>query len=281
MLKVKQIIDLRDLFSVSDVLLSNGFLVTEQEAGELLVSNLKSDNALRIKVFNAFNSKERRKELFELCTGQIQSSKSEEVKEIEHLLTLSRDRYTNTFEWYIGELFVVKFKAFSYSYGITIDNIIRNSKQTQSGDFDVIAILRNTNIVYCECKSGKMTNVESPQILKWIERGSAIHAELSIMVLDDIIDEQTLTWNLEQIKHPINTPRSLTKVRTKKESVPIYEWGNSYFVSSKANIEEQLRLVFRFNNAKKMAWTYANSPLTKEGFSVLGYDLERLKYQEK
>lgn len=273
-------IDLRELFSVHHILKSRGFNVTSiGENDDLIIPQCHwSANDYNF-LFKVFHSVDNRIEIMNLINKKIKVPHSLVVKSLIDLdgFKLDRKNYATTFEWYIGELLVRKFSAFSHSYGVVIDSIKRNSTGTESGDYDVISVLRNTNLIYIECKSGKSRNIEKEHILKCIERGLSIHCELSIMVIDDIIDEDVLKWELKDALHPIAHTSFLHKiVITGLKESKVFTWGNCYFVTSKKNIEEQIRTVLRVNEANKIFDGYTTS-FDQDSYTKLGYEIEELK----
>lgn len=276
-------INLRELFSIKHILNSRGFNVSRiGENDDLLIPKFHWSDKECDFLFEVFNSVKNRNEILNFISRRSANTQIELVKTLFETVGFQSDRkkYTTTYEWYIGELLVRKFSAFSYSYGVEINNIKRNSTSTGSGDFDIISVLRNTNLVYIECKSGKSKNIEQEHILKCIERGLSIHCELSIMVIDDIIDEEELKWALKDIKHPLANVSYLNNIGIKDiEASKVYEWGNCYFITSKKNIEEQLRTVLRVNEARKIFDGYT-SGFCDESYSHLGYERKEIMLEE-
>lgn len=272
-------INLRELFSVEHILKSRGFNVKSSGKNEdLMIPKFYWPTIECDFLFEVFNSEKNRSEILKLIDKKIEKPNSKLVKTLCTIdgFKFDRKKYTTTYEWYIGELLVRKFSAFSYSYGVIIDKIKRNTTSTESGDFDVISVLRNTKLIYIECKSGKSKNIEPEHILKCIERGLSIHCELSIMVIDGIIDEDILKWVTKDIKHPLANGCCLSYIGIKNlKSSYVYEWGNCYFISSKKNIEEQFRTVLRINEARKIFDGYI-SGFDDESYSNLGYERKEL-----
>ncbi len=267
-------INLRELFSVKHILKSRGFNVTSVGNNEdLIIPILNWATKECDFLFEVFDAVNNRNEILNKINKNIKKPHLELVEILCKMdgFQLDRKRYATTFEWYIGELLVRKFSAFSYSYGVEIDNIKRNSTGTISGDFDIISVLGNTNLIYIECKSGKSKNIEQKHILKCLERALSLHCELSIMLIDDKIDEEYLKWTLKGIKHPLTNVCLLNKIEIKDSSKSsIYEWGNCYFISSNKNIEEQIRSVLRINEARKVFDRYTTD-MCDDSYNILGY----------
>jgi hypothetical protein len=273
MIRPKQI-NLRELISVKDLLNSRGFNVkSEGQNNDLLIPEFRWPSVESNILFEALDDKLNRSEIDKLLKKEIDFPTKDSLKKLIESdgFDLDRKKYTTSFEWYIGELLVRNFSAFSHSYSVEIDNVKRNSTNTDSGDFDILSVLRNTNLIYVECKSGKSSNIEQKHILKCIERALAVHCELAIMVIDDTINEEELKWSLKDITHPLASVSFLSKIEIKERpESSIYEWGNCFFISSKKNIEEQISSVLRINEARKIFNGYT-SGMCDESYSNLGY----------
>lgn len=270
----------RELFSVKDILNSRGFIVTEVGLNEnLLIKQFTWPSPESNLLFEVFDNKNNRKEIFNLLNREISEPHSDLVSALTKAegYCLERNRITATFEWYIGELLTRKFSAFSYDYGVVVSNIRRNSSGTEAGDYDVIAVLRNTNLLYVECKAGRAQNIEQKHILKCVERALALHCELSIIVIDDVIDEERLKDSLKGAKHPLTNVNFLNKLQIKNNAdSSIYEWMNCYFISSVQNVEEQMRAVLRINEARKVSGQYT-SGMGDGAYDSFGYEISELQ----
>jgi len=97
-----------------------------------------------------------------------------------------RNRFSSTFEWYLGELLIKSFGAFSSSYGVTVKDVRRNSDDGDVGDFDVLSILGDMNLLYIETKSGAL---KPDGIIKAIERSLALHCVATVIVVEKISDK--------------------------------------------------------------------------------------------
>lgn len=273
-----KMINQRELIPVKELLNSRGFKVKrEGENGDLLLPKFRWPSMESHVLFQAFDSHANRDILKNLVNDANDNNiYDEDLKKLIQTdgFHFNQDKYAKSFEWYIGELLVKKFSAFSYSYSVEVENIQRNSTGNASGDFDVLAVLRNINLIYVECKSGKFRNLKKENILKCIERGLSLHCELSIMVVDDLIDENHLKYILKEIEHPLADMSYLIRINIKdfKPMPNIYEWGNCFFISSKENIEEQLRTVFRINEARKIFDRYTTG-FSDGIYSKLGYNM--------
>ncbi len=265
-------IDLKHLFSVSDILQARGFTVSSSGLSDDLILPLNTLGEPEHQLlFTCLNNIENRKEILEKIKNPNYRPKNPEVIQLVNRqdIVFDRNKYSTTFEWYIGELVVKKFHAFSYAYGVEVEDIQRNPTGTHSGDFDVLVVLRNTNLLYIECKTG---NYDRKSVQKCVDRAISLHCELSIMVIDDEVKPKKLTAMLEGVEHPLAKVNSLFELQMKgNPHSKVYEWMNCYFVSSTANIEEQIRTVLRVNEAKKVVNQYVNG-ISEKNYNSFGYE---------
>ena len=269
-----KLINLRKLFSVKDVLKARGFDVTQVGDGTNLFLPVKRgiDSAL---LFNCFDNTKVRKDILQRIKNPSFDSRYKLIDELfrRNEFVATREAFSATFEWYIGELLVRKFSAFSSAYGVEVANIQRNTTGKASGDFDVLAVLRNVSLAYVECKTG---NFNREAVLRCVERAVSLHCEFSIIMVDKIISERKLLGILGDIEHPLTGSNWLNRLVVKGHPTSrVYDWMNCYFLSSTANVEEQLRAVLRVNEAKK-AYSQYILGLSEESFSRYGYECQTL-----
>jgi hypothetical protein len=271
-------INIRLLFSVKDILLSRGFkLLSENDLNDTLISGNYNETIDNHKLFNSlfqiFHSVTLRNELLRFIENNTEPKNhivSDLVKS-ERFLP-ERHLFSNSFEWFIGELMVRKFSAFSYSFGTRINEVLRNSDDGNVGDYDTLVVQRNTNLIYFECKTGRY---DRRAIMKSIERSISLHTEFIVFFIMGSINETKLSDCLINADYPnFKNPR-LLKVNIKTSDVSIYKWHNCYFISGEENIEEQLRTVLRINQAKKIMVLY-QTEIEDNLYSSLGYHIEEI-----
>lgn len=265
------------LFSVKNILSARGFdLKKEDEGDNLLIRSIhqkKYPNGEHL--FAIFNNFQKRKELLRAIQHPDNGSDDKEIdKLVKHAdFRNDRNKFSYTFEWYMGELVVRKFSAFSYSYGVEVEDIQRNETNTYAGDYDVLAVLRNLNLIYVECKTGKF-NRES--ILKSVGRALSLHCDFVIIMIDNPINEDQLQDKLKKAKHPLLPIHRLNQIQTKGNSASlIYDWMNCYLLTSSGDIEEQIKTVLRVNQAKKILPQYMFGYENHE-FEQLGYTIKTI-----
>ncbi len=195
-------LQLEQLFSVERVLSSRGFSVKSEGNGEdtILDKSSWSQNEADL-VFDIFNNSILRKELLGHIENNVEKSDLSET--VSNLIRIDefkkgRQRFSTTYEWYVGELLVRKFMAFSSSYGVTVNAICRNSDGGTSGDFDVLSILGDMNLIYLECKSGK---TKQNSIKNTLERSISLHCAASVVIRQDVT-ETSLKQQLS-FAHPV------------------------------------------------------------------------------
>jgi len=276
---------LNDLFSAENILKSRGFHVSEVGSNsELVIKNMPlpnlqfgllivhKDTGLVYEIFDAFNL---RKELREYIEGKIVAPSSKQIIQlIDHPdFQMSRQAFSTTFEWYVGEMMVRNFAGLSSSFGVRIGDLFRLSSSTsEPGDFDVITILRNLGVAYFECKTG---GFDQDKILKCVERSVALHCEFSIMFVDKNINKSALVQMLTDVRYPMLNKNVLRTISLSNTTIFIYAWMNCYFIDSTGDITSQLNVVLRINEAIKTnrhdvtAWSVDN-------FKDLGYDVNNI-----
>ena len=242
-------IDLRELFSVRHILDSHGFEVQfVEDKRETLLPSLKWTQPETELLFRIFGDENSRKELFYKITDPYFNLSKTDVKSLtEEIGFLSEiKRYLTTFEWYIGELMIKHFGAFSASYGVNLKNI----KSSENTYYDILIVLRSVNLMYFKCKVEEFSNDE---VIKCIKEGLDLYSEQTVMFIDDSVKEARIATALRGINHPFNEKAELKKIWTSEspEDV-IYEWGNFYMISDSGNIKEKIRIIMRINAAKKV-----------------------------
>ncbi|EAY31977.1 hypothetical protein [Microscilla marina] len=269
--------NLDQLFSVKNILSARGFDIRkEDKENNLLIKNIrqrKYPNGEHL--FRIFNDFRKRKELLHAITHSKKTSSDKEVRKLINHAEFAPDRnkFSYTFEWYMGELVVRRFSAFAYSYGVEVEDVQRNETNTYAGDYDVLVVLRNLNLIYIECKTGKF-NRES--ILKSVGRSLALHCDFVIIMIDNPIHANQLHHKLKGADHPLLPLHRLNQIQTKgNDASLIYDWMNCYLLTSSGNIEEQIKTVLRINQAKKILPQYMFGYENHE-FEQLGYTIKTL-----
>ncbi len=112
------------LFSVERILASRGFQIKSEgiATDTLLTKNPWTFEEHNL-MFEAFDNVIFRNELLTAIENPSFSSSHPEVSNLLALPTFKRDRnkFSTTFEWYVGELLVRKFQAFSSSFGVNVE----------------------------------------------------------------------------------------------------------------------------------------------------------------
>ncbi|MEP7197997.1 MAG: hypothetical protein ABI851_15875 [Saprospiraceae bacterium] len=262
----------RELFSVPQILLSRGFEVTKIDTVEkLLLTEENQYDEIWKSLYDIYYDNKLRTELKSCLYKKAEAKSGEIIKLLNHPKFINeQNRFDNTFEWFAGELMIRKFAAFSASYGVIVRDIKRNSTGTESGDFDSLVVLRDTNLAYFECKEGSFDN---ESILKCYERMLSLNCQYSILFCVENIDEIKLIWDTQKVKIPVVNVHFLNKIHIKgKESDVIYDLNNCYIIDMTGNIENKIRTALRINAAKINSTHYSMSP-DNETFGMLGYEV--------
>lgn len=265
-------INTRELFSVPKILLSRGYEVTRTDQAEkLLITEENQYDEIWNTLFDIYDDTKLRTELKGWLYKKIESKSEDIIKLLNHPKYVNEyKRFDNTFEWFVGELMIRKFAAFSASFGVTVRDIKRNSTGTESGDFDSLVVLRDTNLAYFECKAGGFDN---DSILKCYERMLSLNCQYSILFCVENINEEKLLWDTQKVQIPLVNQHSLNRIHIKgKEKDVIYDLNNCYIVDMTGDIENKIRTVLRINAAKINSTHHIMSP-DNETFGMLGYEV--------
>ncbi len=265
-------LNLRELFSVREILLSRGFEVTQTDTVEkLLLTEENQYDEIWTTLYNIYNDCKFRTELKNYLYKKLEAKSDEIIRLVSHPKFVNEyNRFDNTFEWFAGELMIKKFAAFSASFGVTVRDIMRNSTGTDSGDFDSLVVLRDTNLAYFECKAGSFDN---DSILKCYERMLSLNCQYSILFCVENINEEKLIWDSQKVQIPVVNLHFLNRIHIKgKVQDIIYELNNCYLIDMTGNIENKIRTALRVNAAKINSTHYTMSP-DNDTFGMLGYEV--------
>ena len=149
-----------------------------------------------------------------------------------------------TFEWYVAAVCQQELASIAY-WGVKVEKL--------TGDYDVV-LVRENQVGYVECKSGKMSNITRKDIESFLERERVLSPHFSIYLVDGVsrdsintlIDfalEQKLKYEYEMIG-VMNTSVSLEaeEYRNFVRLVPI----NAYFLSTTNSVITSIREVYEF-----------------------------------
>mgnify|MGYP000923097409 CR=1 FL=1 len=185
------------------------------------------------------------------------------------------ERFTKTFEWYVGEAMVRYFSGFSFAFGVHIKYVRHNQNDRPAGDYDALVVMRNLELLYFECKTGGFKRYK---ILNAIQNAISLNCDFLVMAAASL-DPQRLANTVAEMQHPLLAEHirfDLAKIQIKNTSTTIYEWHNCYFISASDDFIEQMQAVLRFNEAKRVARHYFMGPSDTE-ISMMGYQVERIK----
>ena len=273
---------LPQLFSVERILASRGFQIKSEgiATDTLLTKDLWTFEEHNL-MFEAFDNVILRNELLTAIENPSFSSSHPEVSNLLALSTFQRDRnkFSTTFEWYVGELLVRKFQAFSSSFGVNVQDIVRNTDNGTAGDFDVLTVLGDMNLLYLECKTGKCSQ---KSINNTIERSLALHSLASVIFMGTGTDENALRQQLRGLNHPLHSGRT-SFVKFNIKNIPdsvVYEWHNCYFVpanETSGTVEIKLRAVLRLLAAHRTTILSVMRPDASE-YNSVGYDYSEINF---
>ncbi|MCP4786558.1 MAG: hypothetical protein GY903_28180 [Fuerstiella sp.] len=147
----------------------------------------------------------------------------------------------------MGELLVREFGAFDSAFGVTLADIKRNVDDGDPGDFDVLSVLRNMQLLYVETKTGRFGRKD---VEKAVQRGLSIHSLATVMLVGKGVTHERVGQVLEGYSHPCTSAvRKFTQIGIKDlpEST-IYRCVDCFFVpadSTSSDLESKIRTVLR------------------------------------
>ena len=149
-----------------------------------------------------------------------------------------------TFEWYVAAVCVEELSSIAY-WGVKVENL--------TGDYDVV-LIRENQIGYIECKSGRLRNITKSHIENFLERERVLAPQFSVYLVNGISRDRLnkiVGYALEQkLEYEFEIPGVMdTQVTLEAEEyknfvmlIPI----NSFFVSVHGSIASSLREIYEF-----------------------------------
>lgn len=246
---------LAEIFSVARVLASRGCHVSSEGNGDdtILKKSCWSIEEANL-IFDVFHDPSRRFEFLEFIDRGRQPNSSATKTLVEFTRPGNvRQSFSSTFEWYIGELLVRKFQAFSSSYSVKIDGLRRPSNGGNCGDFDVLSVLGDMSLLYIECKTGGFSR---DAILRMLDRGRALHCSAAVMLIGNKFEPSSIKSKLE-MNHPyLGKDQDIARISVAADPASgVYKWGDSFFVEAdeaRGNIEVKLRTILRLIAASRV-----------------------------
>ena len=268
-------IRLRQLFSVERILSARGFeLKKEGTARETILEKDHWSHQDLEQMFAIFENPGSKSDLLRAVLEPNHIPAFDNVRSLIATPEFRRDRqrFSSTFEWFIGELLIRKFQAFSSSFGVNVADITRGSDGGTSGDYDVLSVLGDMSLLYLECKTGRC---HRSSILNSIERSISLHSVACVILLDAGVSKALLLQQLRGQRHPRfgTTPRLATIAIKGLADSTIYEWSGCFFLSNDATtrIENRLRTVMRILAAYRSSIFEEIRPNANE-YGLMGYD---------
>ena len=269
-------IRLRQLFTVERILSARGLNVGSESSAKdtLLQKNVWEYADLNL-VFEIFNDPASRRDLLAFIEHGGYLPLVPRVRQLtsQPEFVKDRQRYSSTFEWFVGELLVRQFMAFSSSFGVTVEDVLRNSDNGTAGDYDVLSVLGDMSLLYLECKTGACSQ---KSILNSIERSIALHSVACVVFLGTDVQGGQLRAKLTGCQHPrFRYSGQLATIAIK--SLPdsqVFQWFDTYFVTAgeqSGNVEAKLRTVMRVLAAHRSSVFETQKPRPEE-YAVMGYD---------
>jgi len=147
-----------------------------------------------------------------------------------------KKNYSVTFEWLISEVFKRELKGIS-NYSIKILNL------KCGGDFDVISRLEDL-LVYVECKSGNISNINEGDINNFLYRFKELVPSLALFIIDTdgLTDEFKAKFDLVDWETYVMKPNK--PYRRRKKGRGIFHELNAkiYIITNESNLISNIKL---------------------------------------
>ncbi len=159
-------------------------------------------------------------------------------------LPSNRIGFGPTFEWYVAAVCQEELASIAY-WGVKVEKLI--------GDYDVV-LVRENQVGYIECKSGRLSNITRKDVENFLERERVLSPQFSIYLVDGVSRESLNTlvnFSLEQRREyeyemigVMNTSVSLEAEEYANfvRLVPI----NAFFLATTNSVITALREVYEF-----------------------------------
>jgi hypothetical protein len=289
---------LRDIFSVENILGARGFTISSTTDFSATFVPSQVTEAGVSKIYQLFGDETTKRVIRDHIEGKPCSNKK--VEELVHAVSasenyhLKRKRLSTTFEWYVGELIVREFKAFSSAFGVQIANMQQLDSGNDVGDYDALVVLRNLEILYLECKMGSQSanGLTSMHVMNAMSRGLPLHCAGTVLFLEQGVGSEDLLGVLKSETHPVTgLTDDLKKIclpRDKSKSM-IFKWFDCYFVNANeryGDVTTKLRTVFRVIGATSLLnrigpTLHAVSPPSEESYQKMGYLCETVRHDNE
>ncbi|HRY29133.1 MAG TPA: hypothetical protein P5079_03755 [Elusimicrobiota bacterium] len=145
--------------------------------------------------------------------------------------------YEVTFEWFVAELLKRELSGIS-SFGVKLLNL------RYGGDYDVVSRLGDV-LLYVECKSGNINNIDKKEILHYFQRDEELSPDLSILLIDsDNMPDSFKQKYAEAFREYVDKKiHILPRIRRNNGMGVFYEGhGTEYIVTAEGNLLSNLRL---------------------------------------
>lgn len=165
-----------------------------------------------------------------------------------------------------------KFHAFSAGFGVDLAHNPNPRNGQEFGDYDVLAVMGDTKLVYMECKSG---GIDHEQVIKATDRGNSVFAVATIVTLNHKTTVEHLGAQLNDKSYPgIDAkPRVATLWLKGWKDSAIHARHNTFFLPcSGATAEAGLRTILRLIKLNEVELLKAIG-VGDDDYGRLGFDL--------
>jgi hypothetical protein len=152
--------------------------------------------------------------------------------------------FGHTFEWYVAMVCKTQLASIAY-WGVTIDGI--------NGEYDVV-LIREHQIGYIECKSGRLSNISKEDIGHFLARERILAPQFSICLVDGVSRKKLQALVDYALEHRSEYAFEIPGVMWHNISLEPEEYRhfirlipiNAFFVSCENSVGSALREIYEF-----------------------------------
>jgi hypothetical protein len=166
------------------------------------------------------------------------------VKQDDRYLPSKPVGFGSTFEWYVASVCMEELSSIAY-WGVKVEQM--------PGDYDVV-VIRENQIGYIECKSGKFSNITKDDIANFLLRERVLAPQFSVYLVDGISRENLSGLVRFALEQKLNYEFEIPGVMSTNVSLEAEEYKNfirlipinSFFVATRDSLASTLREVYEF-----------------------------------
>jgi hypothetical protein len=149
-----------------------------------------------------------------------------------------------TFEWYVAALCQEELASIAY-WGVKVEKL--------TGDYDVV-LVRENQIGYIECKSGKLSNITGKDVRNFLERERVLSPQFSIYLVDGVSRESLNALVGFALEEKVEYEYEMIGVMDTSVSLQAEQYANfvrlipinAFFLATQNSVITSLREIYEF-----------------------------------